>query len=689
VIPTLTIANISVNQCSGPITNGCWKQSETARPGEVVAVQVYYKNTSNSIATNVVVGMSPTSFPTASAVVFAGGVGNTPTNRAVGTVNLSLTTPSTVTLIPGTAKWFYGSTTTGYPVNESALFSGNGFSIGDLAPGAQGVITANFRVGQNQTTAQCSDGIDNDNDGRVDYAGGDQSCYSASDTTEDTYDVQQTCTATLNASTYSISSGNPVVLSWSTSNLSNLNIYPTVGSVGTSGSYTVYPTSSTVYTLSGYGCGSTTTRTVTVNVNQNQNYQCNDGIDNDNDGRVDYAGGDQSCYSYTDNTEDTYDNNNTTCNMNFYSSASNSYVNSGSAVTLSWDSVNISNLSIYPNVGSVSSIGSTTVYPTVNTTYTLSGYGCGNTYNRTVSVYVNGGSSNQNLPQAVTTVATILSTTQARLNGVAVPNTTYGSATAWFEWGTTGYLGNKTNTQTVNGSSSSNNYISDVVGNLVPGTWYYYRTVVQNQYGLAYGDIVRFNTQPNTTVKVPTTVVDTTSKSEASLLELKVENTYERACVENIVDYTITYKNISKQTLKDAVLTFTNPKEITYISSSKGKYQVVDRTLTIDVGDIAPGATGSVIVHGRINSDAKEGNLLVSTSTIVYTNSVTKAQEDAIAYSLITEDKDSDCPNTNLLGGDTSGFWSFLPNTLVEWLLLILVILGLIVLGRNLYSKKV
>jgi hypothetical protein len=85
-----------------------------------------------------------------------------------------------------------------------------------------------------------------------------------------------------------------------------------------------------------------------------------------------------------------------------------------------------------------------------------------------------------------------------------------------------------------------------------------------------------------------------------------------------------------------------------------------------------------------VNETAVRGNLTVATATVVYTNTVSRAQEDATAYSLITVS--DDCPN--LLGASVAGFGSFLPNTLLEWLLLILVILALIVLGRHMYKKK-
>jgi hypothetical protein len=304
-------------------------------------------------------------------------------------------------------------------------------------------------------------------------------------------------------------------------------------------------------------------------------------------------------------------------------------------------------------------------------------------------------------PQAVTTTATILSSNSARLNGIGFPNTTVGTTSMWFEWGPTTSLGYRTSARVIASNNTSNPY-NDFVSGLVPGTTYWYRAVVQNQNGLAYGEIVRFQTTrvvqttvvttPPPRVIVQPAVVQTSqvvqdvvvAQSAPSLLELRVESLYDRMCIGGQMDYTVTYRNISGQTLENAVLRFTHPKEVTYISSTRGEYEVIDRVITIALGDIRAGEEGVITIRTRINDTAVRGNLTVTTATVVYTNSITRAQEDAIAYSLITVS--DDCPN--VLGASVFGFGSFLPDTLLEWLLLILVILALILLGRQLYRKR-
>ncbi len=455
-----------------------------------------------------------------------------------------------------------------------------------------------------------------------------------------------------NASPTSIQKGDSSNLRWTTTGCDHVTLSSASGNLSADGSKSEYPNSTTTYTLRAYKDDGTLgdTDSVTVSVDTN---------------------------------------NNTTCSVDDFS-ASPSTIDRGNSSTLQWNTsgdvnyVTISGLSGNRNKG-----GSVSVSPYSTTSYTLRVY-CNNgtTKTDTETIYVTNAQTSS-APQAITTVAAVLSNTQARLNGIAVPNTTNSSTTAWFEWGVSGSFGSRTNSQSVT-SGNSSQYYSDIVSNLVPGGVYFYRAVVQNQNGIAYGDTVRFQTTKTTSPSPQVVVRSTTvrnvvvARSAASLLELSVESNFDRMCINGQIDYTITYRNISSQTLEKSVLQFNLPKEVTYLTSSRGRYEVVDRTMTIDLGSVKPGEQGIITVHAQVNNTAISGNLTVATATVVYTNTKTHGQEDAIAYSLITVS--NDCPN--LLGASVFGFGSFLPSTLIGWLLLILVILALIVLARHLYKKN-
>ena len=206
----------------------------------------------------------------------------------------------------------------------------------------------------------------------------------------------------------------------------------------------------------------------------------------------------------------------------------------------------------------------------------------------------------------------------------------------------------------------------------------------QTQKGASDNTVIKTvykTTKAQTVIKTNTVVAE----SAASLLQLKVTSRFDSMCIDGDMQYTVSYQNLSSQILKDSVLRISHPKELTFIASSQGAYSVTDRTITVDLGDIAPGATGLITLSLKVNSDAVRGNLSVTTATVVYTNTVTNAQEDAIAYSLVTVT--DVCPTNVALGASAFGT-SFLPHTLIEWLLLILIILALVVLGRQIYKKK-
>ena len=369
------------------------------------------------------------------------------------------------------------------------------------------------------------------------------------------------------------------------------------------------------------------------------------------------------------------------------------YLSRGENTNLRW-STNANYVVITP-IGVTNGAASSSAYvsPSTTTTYYMTAY-CSNGYSQaaqastTVSV-ANAVTSNM---QVTTTNATSIRTGSAQVNGIAAPNNN-GTATTWFEYGTTGALGGRTNAQSV--AAANNSYFNDYVTGLAPNTWYYYRTVLQNNSGTVYGDILRFKTlggavevyvPPVKTVRTVQIVNNTvTAQSAPSLLELKVNSQYDRMCVNGDMQYVVTYRNISGITLKDTVLRITHPKELTFLASTQGRYEIVDRVVTVDIGDVAPNQSGIVTLTLKVNSDAIRGNLAVTTATVVYTNPNTRGQEDATAYSLINVS--DDCPTASTLGASAFGT-SFLPNTLLEWLLLILVILGLIILARQLYKKS-
>jgi hypothetical protein len=468
------------------------------------------------------------------------------------------------------------------------------------------------------------------------------------DDDDDDHDNDQCEIDNFDADDTTIEEGDSTELSWDTTDCDEVRINQGIGEVDLDGSEDVDPNSSTTYTLSAYKDGDledTDTVRIVVEDEEEEDDEC----------------------SIDEFKADDYS------------------INSGDSVRISWKTTGADSVDISPGYNNRAEDGNVTVSPSSTTTYRLE-VDCDSGSSKSKTLTITVGRENSSQPQAVTTVATVTSSTTAQLNGIAFPNTSSGNTTAWFQWGPSTSVNFTTSSQSVPTNTGANYYNAPVSG-LVPGTQYYYRAVVKNENGTAYGDIVPFRSAtatPSTTivrtVQVSNSVV---AKSAPSLLELRVDSAYDRMCVEGTIDYTVTYRNISTQTLQDAVLQINHQKEVTFVSSSRGAYDVLDRTITVDLGDLSPGETGTIILHGRINNAAVQGTLTVMTAQVVYTNGSTRAQESAIAYSLVTIT--DDCPN--ILGASAIGFGNFLPDTLLEWLLLIVIILALIVLGRNLYRQ--
>jgi len=684
-MPTLTVVNASQVQCPAGDQNGCWKTSTTARPGDVIAVHLYYGNT-GSQPQNAVAAINPSRSGTN--VSFSGGInGNS-------TAHVTLSAPNTIVYMTGSnAACFKPSGSSSCQgVNSSALFGG-GANLGTINPGQEFTVIAYFLVEGNDTTPppptkyQCNDGRDNDGDGRIDFPN-DPGCSGSTDDDESNgtqptvyecndgrdndgdgridfpndpgcsgYTDNDESNGTQNnqcridnfeADDVRITEGDSTKIRWNTTGCEYVNITSIGNRLNVDSSATVSPTSDKTYTLTAYPGGNTATVTIRV-----------DEEDRDDECRI-----------------DTF-------------KLSRSSIERGQTATLSWKVTGADRVEI--NGNSKSKNSSMSVSPSSSTTYYInaSGNGCSDT--ESIRLTVNEDTNAR--PQAITTIATIFGSTSAQLNGIAVPNTSSGSTSAWFEWGPSSSLGYRTSSKNIGSGSGSTPY-SDIVNGLASGTTYYYRAAVQNQNGTAYGDIIPFRTQNivagTTVVQQPTRVVvqtirdSVTAESTPSLLELRVESAYDHMCIGGEIEYVVTYRNISSVTLEDAVLRLALPKELTYSGANRGSYDAVDRMTTIDIGRLQPGEQGSVTVRARVNDMAVRNNLTVMTATVVYTNPITRAQEDAIAYSLITVS--DECPT--VLGASVFGFGSFLPDTLLEWLLLILVILALILIGRNLYKKK-
>lgn len=340
-----------------------------------------------------------------------------------------------------------------------------------------------------------------------------------------------------------------------------------------------------------------------------------------------------------------------------------------------------------------------------------------------VQTFVTTGNNNYNTclygncaPTVSTTLATNIDSNSARLNGIAFINGNI-ATDGYFEWGTNTSLGRTTNLGYI-GSLTSSPFYSSLFG-LTPNTTYYYRAVASNQYGTVRGDIVSFRTGNATTTTVTNTntiiyrdrIVTTntdinlnTGISKPSLVYLSVNrggNIYGNinGSIDNgiggivrrgeTVEYTAYYKNVSNEQLRDVVLRVALPKELEFLSTTRGYLSEENNTVVLNIGNLYPQEEGSITVRVRVNSDVESGKIVVVTGNVPYTytviknNIATNTQEEVFAYAKDTVEGGEvlGLQGIALFG---NGFW---PSTLIGWLILLIIILLIILLARTIYNK--
>jgi len=107
---------------------------------------------------------------------------------------------------------------------------------------------------------------------------------------------------------------------------------------------------------------------------------------------------------------------------------------------------------------------------------------------------------------ATTRLATFITQNGARLNGTAISNSNI-QADAWFEWGPSVSLENKSDVRALNSNASIN--LAETLTGLSPNASIFFRVVVKNIDIVAYGDIFSFRTLAVPLAPVPTTPAPT------------------------------------------------------------------------------------------------------------------------------------------------------------------------------------
>ncbi len=292
------------------------------------------------------------------------------------------------------------------------------------------------------------------------------------------------------------------------------------------------------------------------------------------------------------------------------------------------------------------------------------------------------------LPTAITSIATNIGTSGARLSGVGLVTNNI-STTGYFEWGTTQSFGNATTVRNI-GSSQSNPFYESL-SNLRSNTTYYFRAVVTNQYGNSRGDIMSFRTiasnnggiiYRNTTVVTNTS--NTTGDLKPSPIFLDINRNNETIIKGSVIEYVVNYKNVSSKDVRDVVLQISIPKELSFVETSRGYLSTDNNTIVANIGNLNSKEEGSVRFTVLVTADAETNKIIVITANLAYTVTSDNTQGEVFAYTknTIGNGTPSQIQQGALafLSGD-----GFLPSTLIGWLLLLLVITLIVLAVRKMY----
>jgi hypothetical protein len=526
------------------------------------------------------------------------------------------------------------------------------------------------------------------------------------------------------ASPNSVNSGYFSTLNWNTTNCNyvrivggniNQNNLNADGSKSTGALY-----SDTTFTLTAYGNNGSVTSTVTVDVNGNNNDDCeidsfyaspdeieegedttlywqttdcddvyiSNGIGNVNDdGSEDTddlyedetytitATGNNSSDSKTITVRVDEDNNDDDCEIDdFYASPSS--VSYGDDTKLYWETTDCDDVYISNGVGNVDDDGDERVdniYST--TTFTITAHGDNGSDSDSVTVYVKQAPVYENTSVTTLGVQNVTKTT-ADLAGVLV-YTGNQTTNVWFEYGTTPNLGNVT-TQTAFYSSINTPFTKSISG-LTPDTLYYFKAIANNQNGRTEGVVRNFRTSGATSTNT-NTVVYVNSGTGESLLNLDITSAFENVGVGEQYDIDIAYENTSSTvTARDTTLNIVLPKNLVFQRISRGEYNLRDHTIFVDLEDVSPKEKGEITLQVVVGSKAQSGELLVTIGTLNYEKNSKKEEVIDILTNKVTEGSSL---GAFALG---TGFW---PNTLIGWLILLVIFLMIIYIANRMFRRK-
>jgi len=305
-----------------------------------------------------------------------------------------------------------------------------------------------------------------------------------------------------------------------------------------------------------------------------------------------------------------------------------------------------------------------------------------------------------------TKVATNKTLTSATLNGTYVASDIYDqSCQSFFDLGVDRNAPQRISLGQFIKTNTATNF-SKRLNNLQPNTTYFYRAGVVCNNGVRYGETVAFKTTSKTVAVVPKKTTtkkvsyaapakNTTTKVGGKtvvncdcadkFLSLAIENLDTSVQAGRQNNFRITYKSVEKENLSNLTLKVTLPEELKLVGASAGEYTVGGSELLLNIPSIAADQGVEIFITTIANPSVKTGDKVMLNAKVNYTaDNVVKNGNvfsgETKAYTLIMVDN-SQVPAANLTGNVTSDTdttttttKSYVPKTLLEWLITLLVL---------------
>jgi hypothetical protein len=397
-------------------------------------------------------------------------------------------------------------------------------------------------------------------------------------------------------------------------------------------------------------------------------------------------------------------------------------INSSQAVTVTCDSATVSGFvaingnpaSVWFEWGPTQYFGNSTINKTYNSnslhTQLISGLADNTTYYYRLIISNNYNNSKNigpiqsfktlkcSIPSVSTNtfVATNITNTSATLNGF-INSSGNTVINGWFKWGTDSNLSNQTNKANF-GVTNGTSYLYYLNG-LTKNTTYYYQAVAEGSNGVAtYGEIRNFTTKndiiivpknnpiiPN--IKTPVKENTSAAVSQTSSMSLSINHNNETIIKGSVIEYVVNYKNVSSKDVRDVVLRISIPDELKFIEASRGYLSTDGDTITANIDNLASQEEDSLRFRVKAVGSTELGKIIIVTANLAYTKLNTDIQNELFAYTKnIIKDGEIYVVQQGalaFLAGD-----GFLPNTLIGWLLLILVITLIVLALKKAYHES-